>query len=85
MAELVFSPLSGCGVVYDGDEAVYLLDVKKMYAPEPAEGVHIAMWMQGPGDYRSIEAGSFPFREAYDEMSRSHQERMDALNRQAER
>ena len=79
-----YSPSSGQGIVHDGNDATHIVTVEKMYEPESAEGVHLGMWLQGPDDYRIIPAGPPPFRKAYDEMSRAHEEIREALLRGAE-
>jgi hypothetical protein len=70
---IVFSPIDGHGVVYDNETvATHITTVENMYQPLPASGVHLGMWMQGPSDYRTIPAGPYPFKKAYDEMRKAH-------------
>ncbi len=68
-----FSPMLGRGVVFDGDVAMYVIDIENMYEPKSAKGVHLGMWLQGPGDIRIVPAEKFPYRKVYDEMLQAHQ------------
>src|SRR3989338_6603855 len=74
-----YSPTSGQGIVYDGNDVTHIVTVDKMYEPESAQGTHLGMWLQGPNDYRIIPAGPFPFRKAYDEMNQAHEEAREIL------
>lgn len=78
-----YSPTTGQGIVSDGNDVTHIVTVDRMYEPEPAQGVHLGMWLQGPDDYRIIPAGPFPFRKAYDEMGRAHEEAREALLKRA--
>jgi hypothetical protein len=64
-----FSGILGHGVVYT-DDITYVLDIKKMHQPEPAENTHIGMWMQGSSDVQIMDAGEFPFVAVYDAMEK---------------
>lgn len=75
-----YSPILGHGVVFDGSGATYVIELEKMYKPESARGVHLGMWMQGPGELYIIPAGTFPFRKAYDEILRAHVEALQELS-----
>lgn len=76
-----FSPTLGRGVVFNESGTQFAVEVEKMYQPVSAEGLHVGMWLQGPGDLTVIPAGPHPFRQAYDEMRHAHREAVTQLHR----
>ena len=63
------SPLLGRGIVYDGNKT-YVIELKKMNLPEEAGSTHLGMWMQGPSKLVNVDAGPYPFENAYSELAR---------------
>ncbi len=62
-------PLLGRGIVYDGNKT-YVIELAKMNQPTEAGSTNLGMWLQGPSRRVSIDAGPFPFNNAYRELDR---------------
>lgn len=66
---LVFSPASGRGIVFDGKgQPIDLLDTKNVDKPKPAKNINCSLWLKKSSELRTVPAGNYPYRRAYDTM-----------------